>query len=85
MSNPTPHSPCTQALDLKTLGFVPPESGDPQEIGLVEPLSNILKQLLGGGGAAKVNIDKVGHVCDTHAYAHATQYFGMLGVTARSC
>ncbi|MEW5303771.1 MAG: hypothetical protein WDW36_006430 [Sanguina aurantia] len=47
------------ALDLKTLGFVPPESGDPREIGLVEPLSNILKQLLGGGGAAKVNIDKV--------------------------
>ena len=32
---------------------------DPSAAGLVEPLGNIMKQLIGGGGAAKVNIDKV--------------------------
>lgn len=32
---------------------------DPNEAGLVEPLGKIMSQLVGGGGAAKVNIDKV--------------------------
>jgi len=32
---------------------------DPSQAGLVEPLGKIMKQLTGGGGAAKVNIDKV--------------------------
>lgn len=46
------------ALDLQRLGFIPADV-DTQRAGLVEPLGRILKQLTGGGGAAKVNIDKV--------------------------
>ncbi|KAG2445378.1 hypothetical protein HYH02_008842, partial [Chlamydomonas schloesseri] len=46
------------ALDLQTLGFIPPEV-DTQEAGLVEPLGRVMVQLVGGGGASKVNIDKV--------------------------
>ncbi|GLC71027.1 hypothetical protein PLESTF_001062300 [Pleodorina starrii] len=46
------------AVDLQTLGFIPP-SVDPREAGLVEPLGRVMSQLVGGGGAAKVNIDKV--------------------------
>lgn len=37
----------------------PPFQVDPNEAGLVEPLGKIMSQLVGGGGAAKVNIDKV--------------------------
>lgn len=32
---------------------------DPLQAGLVDPLGRIMSQLIGGGGAAKVNIDKV--------------------------
>lgn len=46
------------ALDLQTLGFIPPEV-DTQQAGLVEPLGRVMSQLVGGGGASKVNIDKV--------------------------
>eukprot|EP00198_Chlamydomonas_reinhardtii_P007169 XP_001696505.1 predicted protein [Chlamydomonas reinhardtii] len=46
------------AVDLQTLGFIPPEV-DTQEAGLVEPLGRVMVQLVGGGGASKVNIDKV--------------------------
>eukprot|EP00200_Dunaliella_tertiolecta_P007083 CAMPEP_0202368102 /NCGR_PEP_ID=MMETSP1127-20130417/294_1 /ASSEMBLY_ACC=CAM_ASM_000462 /TAXON_ID=3047 /ORGANISM="Dunaliella tertiolecta, Strain CCMP1320" /LENGTH=1245 /DNA_ID=CAMNT_0048963455 /DNA_START=1 /DNA_END=3738 /DNA_ORIENTATION=+ len=46
------------AYDLQALGFIPKDV-DPTEAGLVEPLGKIMKQLTGGGGAAKVNIDKV--------------------------
>ncbi|GIL59707.1 hypothetical protein Vafri_14435 [Volvox africanus] len=46
------------AVDLQTLGFIP-KSVDPSEAGLVEPLGRVMSQLVGGGGAAKVNIDKV--------------------------
>ena len=40
---------------------------DPSAAGLVEPLGNIMKQLIGGGGAAKVNIDKVSKMMITTA------------------
>ena len=40
---------------------------DPSAAGLVEPLGNIMKQLIGGGGAAKVNIDKVSKMMMTTA------------------
>ncbi|GLI70240.1 hypothetical protein VaNZ11_015086 [Volvox africanus] len=46
------------AVDLQTLDFIP-KSVDPSEAGLVEPLGRVMSQLVGGGGAAKVNIDKV--------------------------
>ncbi|KXZ45805.1 hypothetical protein GPECTOR_50g599 [Gonium pectorale] len=46
------------AGDLQTLGFIPPEV-DTRAAGLVEPLGRVMVQLVGGGGAAKVNIDKV--------------------------
>ncbi|KAG1657378.1 hypothetical protein FOA52_007577 [Chlamydomonas sp. UWO 241] len=46
------------AVDLQVMGFIPPDV-DVTEGGLVEPLGKIMKQLVGGGGAAKVNIDKV--------------------------
>jgi len=49
------------ARDLQSLGFIPPEAGDPATLGLVEPLGKILVQLSGGGGATKLNID--GWVC----------------------
>ena len=32
---------------------------DPRQVGLVDGLAVIMVQLVGGGGAAKVNIDKV--------------------------
>lgn len=55
--------PCPQdweklAADLQVLGFIPPGI-DTRQAGLVEPLGRIMSQLTGGGGAAKVNIDKV--------------------------
>ncbi|KAG2502091.1 hypothetical protein HYH03_000583 [Edaphochlamys debaryana] len=46
------------AVDLQTLGFIPPEV-NPRQAGLVEPLGRVMEQLTGGGGASKVNIDKV--------------------------
>ncbi|KAF5831971.1 hypothetical protein DUNSADRAFT_12335 [Dunaliella salina] len=46
------------AFDLQALGFIPKDV-DPVAVGLVEPLGKVMKQLIGGGGAAKVNIDKV--------------------------
>ncbi len=45
-------------LRVQVMGFIP-ESVDPEESGLVEPLGRVMVQLVGGGGAAKVNIDKV--------------------------
>lgn len=48
-------------------GFMPAEL-DVRSSGLVEPLGGILSQLIGGGGAAKVNIDKVQCAC-IHAFA----------------
>ena len=41
------------------LGFIPLNLDIDKETGLVQQLSVILKQLVGGGGAAKINIDKV--------------------------
>ncbi|KAJ9519495.1 hypothetical protein QJQ45_000680 [Haematococcus lacustris] len=46
------------AKDLQRLGFIAP-GVDASEVGLVEPLGLIMGQLVSGGGAAKVNIDKV--------------------------
>eukprot|EP00879_Flechtneria_rotunda_P002659 GHRR01002863.1.p1 GENE.GHRR01002863.1~~GHRR01002863.1.p1 ORF type:complete len:1118 (+),score=442.23 GHRR01002863.1:702-4055(+) len=47
------------ARDLQTLGFIPPEVGDPVALGIAGPLGRILVQLSGGGGATKLNIDAV--------------------------
>ncbi|KAF6265823.1 hypothetical protein COO60DRAFT_1633263 [Scenedesmus sp. NREL 46B-D3] len=47
------------ARDLQTLGFIPADAGDPVAMGMAQPLGNILVQLSGGGGAAKLNIDAV--------------------------
>ncbi|GFR43298.1 hypothetical protein Agub_g4364, partial [Astrephomene gubernaculifera] len=46
------------ACDLQTLGFIPPHV-DPRQAELVEPLGRVMGQLSGGGGATRVNIDKV--------------------------
>ncbi|KAL3139585.1 hypothetical protein ABBQ38_003904 [Trebouxia sp. C0009 RCD-2024] len=47
------------ARDLRKLGFVPADAPEMAELGLVEPLGNILSQLSQGGGAKGINIDAV--------------------------
>lgn len=44
--------------DLRELGFVPPGKEDQvEEAGVVNVLSNVLRQLSGGGGAAKLDVE----------------------------
>lgn len=47
------------AEDLVKLGFVAPNAPSLRESGLIEPLGRILEQLSGGGGAAKVNVERI--------------------------
>jgi len=46
--------------DLVSLGFVPAgKEADIREAGVVRVLSNVLRQLSAGGGAAKINVDQL--------------------------
>lgn len=47
------------AGDLYKLGFIPEGAPRPEDSGLVQPLSKILRQLSQGGGAKAINIDEV--------------------------
>jgi aarF domain-containing kinase len=49
------------ARDLVKLGFVPPDLEDPAKTAAVVPqLTNVLGQLVQGGGARKINVQQVG-------------------------
>ena len=45
--------------DLYKLGFIPEGAPLPEDSGIVQPLSQILRQLSQGGGARAINIEEV--------------------------